>query len=250
MIRRPPRSTLFPYTTLFRSPSLRRRCRKLKLSAWQAMEPVRPGAPNAPDGGTGERHEALRKQSGAQSQTREDLPRREGHHRADRAGRPRCRGTEVGCVHGAQPAPARAGSGARRRHRHRRIHGHLPLLRGIAPGAAAVRPRREGGSAGRDVESAHGPASPVDRVECVPSQSSGHEAPGSPPAAEWAEVNKPRVMEFLGILNEELADQLYVVGDHFSVADITGLVAIDFMKPAHLTVPEVFTEVRRWHAHV
>src|SRR5215208_8114266 len=26
MIRRPPRSTLFPYTTLFRSPSSRRRC--------------------------------------------------------------------------------------------------------------------------------------------------------------------------------------------------------------------------------
>src|SRR5215475_6687114 len=71
-----------------------------------------------------------------------------------------------------------------------------------------------------------------------------------PQLPEWAEVNKPRVMEFLGILNEELADQLYVVGDHFSVADITGLVAIDFMKPAHLTVPEVFTEVRRWHAHV
>src|SRR2546429_5576336 len=27
MIRRPPRSTLFPYTTLFRSPGLARRCR-------------------------------------------------------------------------------------------------------------------------------------------------------------------------------------------------------------------------------
>src|SRR2546429_5711033 len=29
MIRRPPRSTLFPYTTLFRSPELRRRARLL-----------------------------------------------------------------------------------------------------------------------------------------------------------------------------------------------------------------------------
>jgi glutathione S-transferase len=72
----------------------------------------------------------------------------------------------------------------------------------------------------------------------------------TPQVPEWAEVNRPRVIEFLGILNEELKDQLYVVGDHFTVADITGLVAIDFMKPAHLAVPEEFTEVRRWHAHV
>src|SRR3712207_8252941 len=33
MIRRPPRSTLFPYTTLFRSPELRRNLRDLGLSA-------------------------------------------------------------------------------------------------------------------------------------------------------------------------------------------------------------------------
>src|SRR2546430_9744223 len=33
MIRRPPRSTLFPYTTLFRSPALRRRVRREHLAA-------------------------------------------------------------------------------------------------------------------------------------------------------------------------------------------------------------------------
>src|SRR6266513_4173573 len=40
MIRRPPRSTLFPYTTLFRSRARRRRC-DCKLSVFHA--PVRPG---------------------------------------------------------------------------------------------------------------------------------------------------------------------------------------------------------------
>ena len=45
-------------------------------------------------------------------------------------------------------------------------------------------------------------------------------------------------------------DQLYVVGDHYTVADITGLVAIDFMKPAGLAVPEEFDNVRRWHGQV
>src|SRR2546422_3020464 len=34
MIRRPPRSTLFPYTTLFRSRSLKRRIDKFRLVFW------------------------------------------------------------------------------------------------------------------------------------------------------------------------------------------------------------------------
>ena len=71
-----------------------------------------------------------------------------------------------------------------------------------------------------------------------------------PQVAEWGEANKPRVLEFLDILNGELANRLYVAGDHFTVADITGLVAVDFLKPAKLTIPEDFAHVRRWHAHV
>jgi glutathione S-transferase len=72
----------------------------------------------------------------------------------------------------------------------------------------------------------------------------------NPQVPEWAEANKPRVVEFLGILEGELEGQLYVAGDHFTVADITGLVAIDFMKPAGLAVPEDFVNVRRWHGQV
>jgi len=71
-----------------------------------------------------------------------------------------------------------------------------------------------------------------------------------PQLPDWAEVNRPRVLEFLAILDAELQNQLYVVGDHFTIADITGLVAIDFMKPARLTVPDDLVNVRRWHAQV
>jgi glutathione S-transferase len=71
-----------------------------------------------------------------------------------------------------------------------------------------------------------------------------------PQVPDWAEVNRPRVLEFLAILDAELQNQLYVVGDHFTIADITGLVAIDFMKPARLTVPDDLVNVRRWHAQV
>lgn len=72
----------------------------------------------------------------------------------------------------------------------------------------------------------------------------------TPQIPDWAEANKPRVIEFLEIVNDELKDQLYLAGDHFTVADITGLVAVDFMKPAKLVIPEELAEVRRWHAHV
>ncbi|MBX6426429.1 MAG: glutathione S-transferase [Variibacter sp.] len=71
-----------------------------------------------------------------------------------------------------------------------------------------------------------------------------------PQIAAWGEANKPRIVEFLGLLDRELEDRLYVAGDHFTVADITGLVAVDFLKPAKMAVPEEFTHVRRWHAQV
>jgi glutathione S-transferase len=71
-----------------------------------------------------------------------------------------------------------------------------------------------------------------------------------PQVAEWGEANKPKVLEFLAIFDRALKDQLYIAGDHFTVADITGLVAVDFLKPAKLAVPEEMTHLRRWHAHV
>lgn len=71
-----------------------------------------------------------------------------------------------------------------------------------------------------------------------------------PQVPAWGEANKPRVMEFLELLEKELAQRRYVAGDDFTVADITGLVAIDFMKPAKLAVPESMTNVRRWHAEL
>jgi glutathione S-transferase len=67
---------------------------------------------------------------------------------------------------------------------------------------------------------------------------------------EWGEANKPRVMAFLEWLDRELKDRLFIAGDHFTVADITGLVSIDFMKPAKLTVPEGLIHLRRWHQQI
>ncbi len=71
-----------------------------------------------------------------------------------------------------------------------------------------------------------------------------------PQVAAWGEANKPKVIEFLGFLDRELKDRLFVAGDHYTVADITALVAVDFMKPAKLSVPEELVQMRRWHRQV
>jgi glutathione S-transferase len=71
-----------------------------------------------------------------------------------------------------------------------------------------------------------------------------------PQVPAWAEANKPRVMEFLQLLDGELNGRPFVAGDRYTVADITGLTAIDFMKPAKLAVPEELAHVRRWHADI
>lgn len=71
-----------------------------------------------------------------------------------------------------------------------------------------------------------------------------------PQVPAWAEANKPRIAEFLSVLNSDLEGRRFVAGDSYSVADITGLVAVDFMKPAKLPVPDELTNVHRWHAEM
>jgi glutathione S-transferase len=71
-----------------------------------------------------------------------------------------------------------------------------------------------------------------------------------PQVPAWAEANKPRIADFLRILDRDLQDRPFVAGDRYSVADITGMIAVDFMKPAKLAVPEDCANVRRWHADV
>ena len=71
-----------------------------------------------------------------------------------------------------------------------------------------------------------------------------------PQIAAWGEANKPRALDFLGLLDRELKDRLFIVSDHFTVADITGLVSVDFMRPAKIEMPEGLVNLRRWHAQV
>jgi len=71
-----------------------------------------------------------------------------------------------------------------------------------------------------------------------------------PQIAEWGEANKPKALDFLALLDRELAGREFAAGDGYSIADITGLIAIDFMKPARIALPEELGNVRRWYAAI
>ena len=71
-----------------------------------------------------------------------------------------------------------------------------------------------------------------------------------PQLPQWAEACRPRVYETLNLLDRELADRFHIAGDAFTVADITALVAIDFMKPARIALPEDLPNLTRWYDSV
>ncbi len=71
-----------------------------------------------------------------------------------------------------------------------------------------------------------------------------------PQIPELAERGRDRVEHFFRRLDEQLADNEYIVGDRFSIADIAALVVVDFAAWIKLSVPEDAVHLRRWHESV
>lgn len=67
---------------------------------------------------------------------------------------------------------------------------------------------------------------------------------------EWAQANRDALDDHLWLLELQLAANRFLCGERFSVADITAAIAIDFMKPARVPLPEDFVQIRRWHAEI
>ena len=66
-----------------------------------------------------------------------------------------------------------------------------------------------------------------------------------------AERGKASLERFYARLDTELADQEYIAGDRFSIADITALCTIDFAgAAARVPIPEACANVKRWHESV
>lgn len=71
-----------------------------------------------------------------------------------------------------------------------------------------------------------------------------------PQIKEWGEANRTKVQEQLNILEEQLINNTFIIGDKFTIADITAFVAISFMKPAKLERPAEFKKIDEWYQNV
>lgn len=67
---------------------------------------------------------------------------------------------------------------------------------------------------------------------------------------EWAQANRDSLDDHLWLLELQLASNPFLCGETFSVADITAAIAVDFMKPARVQLPEDFVHIRRWHGEI
>jgi glutathione S-transferase len=71
-----------------------------------------------------------------------------------------------------------------------------------------------------------------------------------PQVPAWGEANKPRALEVLGFMDEELGKRRFIAGNDYSIADITALVGVDFMKPARIQRPPELENLARWYGDV
>lgn len=71
-----------------------------------------------------------------------------------------------------------------------------------------------------------------------------------PQVAEWGEANRPKALAFLELLDKELATREFIAGDRYTIADITAMIAVDFMKPARIDKPEHLENLMRWYQAV
>ncbi|MBW7835869.1 MAG: glutathione S-transferase family protein [Sphingomonadales bacterium] len=67
---------------------------------------------------------------------------------------------------------------------------------------------------------------------------------------ELAERGRRRVTEFMQTLDARLAHSRYLGGDQFSVADISGVVVVDFAGWIKATIPDDCLHLKRWHEEV
>jgi len=67
---------------------------------------------------------------------------------------------------------------------------------------------------------------------------------------ELAERGRGRLLHFFGRLNDQLADNKFVAGENYSIADISAMVLIDFSGWIKIAIPEGATHLARWYADV
>jgi len=64
------------------------------------------------------------------------------------------------------------------------------------------------------------------------------------------ERGKERLHRFYQKFDLQLADNRYVAGERFSMADVTTLCAVDFGRALQLEIPDACGNVKRWYAEI
>jgi glutathione S-transferase len=69
----------------------------------------------------------------------------------------------------------------------------------------------------------------------------------NPQVPDWAAVNRPKALHAMAIVDDALRGRSFIAGDRFTIADITGLVALDFAKSARIAIPPELVRLNLWH---
>lgn len=67
------------------------------------------------------------------------------------------------------------------------------------------------------------------------------------PVPEWGKEAGRNAVAYLDQLNEQLADNTWLVGDYFSIADIVLLCALDFARVVKIRLSDQHTHLQRWY---
>jgi glutathione S-transferase len=67
---------------------------------------------------------------------------------------------------------------------------------------------------------------------------------------DWGEVNRRRLHARLAELDGRLAGRAWIAADRPTIADITAVVAVDFLRVIKFPLPEEYAGLRAWHARM
>jgi glutathione S-transferase len=65
--------------------------------------------------------------------------------------------------------------------------------------------------------------------------------------ANWGEVNRGRLDVRLGEIDRRLEGRDWIAADRLTIADVTALVAVDFLRVIKHQIPESYTNLIAWH---
>lgn len=67
---------------------------------------------------------------------------------------------------------------------------------------------------------------------------------------EWGEISAEAAARALPVFDAQLANNEFLAGDRFSIADITLVVALDFARNAKIDLPTELPNIQRWYDQI